>query len=151
MSALGTRRPSAHAGRRAQRSTAEQSSGRAFTACRDAEIRRTKLVTTAIGANGVARRAGMAVRQCDMRVRESARFSTGYVRVGLVPGDGDHVLLPRLSARQALELLWTADFIEAPEATGSAHRAHSRADAQRKDATYRWRAQIADGPRSRSG
>src|SRR5688500_20042365 len=39
---------------------------------------------------------GMTV-MCDVRVAaESARFSTGYVKVGLVPGDGDTYFLPRL-------------------------------------------------------
>ena len=69
--------------------------------------------------NGLAVGAGMGMCvMCDIRVAaESARFSTGYVRVGLVPGDGDTYFLPRLvGAAKALELLWTADFIEAPEA-----------------------------------
>src|SRR3989441_9270992 len=69
--------------------------------------------------NGLAVGAGMGMCvMCDMRVAaESARFSTGHVRVGLAPGDGDTYFLPRLvAAAKALELLWTADFIEAPEA-----------------------------------
>src|SRR5207245_8577841 len=69
--------------------------------------------------NGLAVGAGMGMCvMCDMRVAaESARFSTGYVRVGLVPGDGDTFFLPRLvGPARALELLWTADFIEAPAA-----------------------------------
>src|SRR2546430_17226710 len=73
--------------------------------------------------NGLAVGAGMGMCvMCDLRVAaESARFSTGYVRVGLVPGDGDTFFLPRLVVpAKALELLWTADFIEAPEAHGSA-------------------------------
>src|SRR5256886_3592300 len=69
--------------------------------------------------NGLAGGAGMGMSGiCDLRIAaESARFSTGYVRVGLVPGDGDTFFLPRLvGPARALELLWTADFIEAPEA-----------------------------------
>ncbi len=69
--------------------------------------------------NGVAVGAGMGMTlMCDVRIAsEAARFSTGYVRVGLVPGDGDTYFLPRLvGTAKALELLWTADFIEAPEA-----------------------------------
>ncbi|HLF48448.1 MAG TPA: enoyl-CoA hydratase [Methylomirabilota bacterium] len=69
--------------------------------------------------NGVAVGAGMGMAlMCDVRIAsESARFSTGYVKVGLVPGDGDTYFLPRLvGGAKALELLWTADFIEAAEA-----------------------------------
>ena len=69
--------------------------------------------------NGVAVGAGMGMAvMCDLRIAsDAARFSTGYVRVGLVPGDGDTYFLPRLvGSAKALELLWTADFIEAPEA-----------------------------------
>src|SRR5260370_16342894 len=69
--------------------------------------------------NGVTVGAGMGMSlMCDMRIAsDGARFSTGYVRVGLVPGDGDTYFLPRLiGTARALELLWTAEFIEAPRA-----------------------------------
>ncbi len=75
------------------------------------------------------------------------RFSTGYVRVGLVPGDGDTYFLPRLvGAAKALELLWTADFIEAPDAHRMGIVQRVVPDAQLKDATYALARQIADGP-----
>lgn len=69
--------------------------------------------------NGVAVGAGMGMAlMCDLRIAsDAARFSTGYVKVGLVPGDGDTYFLPRLiGTARALELLWTADFVEAGEA-----------------------------------
>src|SRR5436853_5316474 len=99
--------------------------------------------------NGLAVGAGMGMCvMCDMRVAaESARFSTGYVRVGLVPGDGDTYFLPRLvGAAKALELLWTADFIEAPEAHRLGIVQRVVPDAQVKDTTYALARQIADGP-----
>ena len=69
--------------------------------------------------NGLAVGAGMGMAlMCDLRVAsDTARFSTGYVNVGLVPGDGDAFFLPRLvGSARALELLWTGDFVEAAEA-----------------------------------
>lgn len=99
--------------------------------------------------NGLAVGAGMGMCvMCDVRVAaESARFSTGYVRVGLVPGDGDTYFLPRLvGAAKALELLWTADFIEAAEAlrVGIVNRVVP--DAELREATYAFARQVADGP-----
>jgi enoyl-CoA hydratase/carnithine racemase len=99
--------------------------------------------------NGLAVGAGMGMTvMCDIRIAaESARFSTGYVKVGLVPGDGDTYFLPRLvGAAKALELLWTADFIEAPEALRLGIVQRVIPDAQLKDATYALARQIADGP-----
>ena len=99
--------------------------------------------------NGLAVGAGMGMCvMCDIRVAaESARFSTGYVRVGLVPGDGDTYFLPRLvGAAKALELLWTADFIEAPEAHRLGIVQRVVPDAQLKETTYALARQIADGP-----
>jgi 2-(1,2-epoxy-1,2-dihydrophenyl)acetyl-CoA isomerase len=69
--------------------------------------------------NGAAVGAGMDLAlMCDLRVAsESARFSEGYIRVGLLPGNGGCYYLPRIvGLARALELLWTADFVEAEEA-----------------------------------
>ena len=59
-----------------------------------------------MAVNGVAAGAGFSLAMAgDIVVAaESARFSTGYVRVGLVPGDGDTYFLPRLvGAAKALD------------------------------------------------
>lgn len=69
--------------------------------------------------DGVAVGAGMDMAlMCDLRVcSASARFSEGYVKVGLVPGDGGCYFLPRIvGTARALELLWTGDMIDAREA-----------------------------------
>jgi enoyl-CoA hydratase/carnithine racemase len=69
--------------------------------------------------NGLAVGAGMDMAlMCDIRIAgESARFSEGYIRIGLVPGDGGGYFLPRLvGTARALELLWTGDFVSADEA-----------------------------------
>jgi enoyl-CoA hydratase/carnithine racemase len=99
--------------------------------------------------NGLAVGAGMGMcLMCDVRVAShEARFSTGYVKVGLVPGDGDTYFLPRLvGAAKALELLWTADFVEASEALrlGIVNRVVPAAELS--EATYGLARQIADGP-----
>jgi enoyl-CoA hydratase/carnithine racemase len=68
---------------------------------------------------GVSVGAGMDMALlCDMRLAgTSARFSEGYIKVGLVPGDGGAWLLPRLvGSAKALELLLTGDFIDAAAA-----------------------------------
>jgi enoyl-CoA hydratase/carnithine racemase len=69
--------------------------------------------------NGVAVGAGMDMAlMCDMRVMaRSARMSEGYIRVGLVPGDGGCYYLPRLvGTAKAMELLLTGDFVDGEEA-----------------------------------
>jgi enoyl-CoA hydratase/carnithine racemase len=69
--------------------------------------------------NGVAVGAGLDMAlMCDLRVvARSARLSEGYIRVGLVPGDGGCYYLPRLvGTAKALELLLTGDFIDGAEA-----------------------------------
>lgn len=99
--------------------------------------------------NGLAVGAGMGMcLMCDVRIAsEEARFSTGYVRVGLVPGDGDTYFLPRLvGAAKALELLWTADFVDAQEALrlGIVNRVVPAGDLAQQ--TRAFAAQIAGGP-----
>jgi enoyl-CoA hydratase/carnithine racemase len=74
---------------------------------------------TIAAVNGAAVGAGMDMAlMCDMRVAaRSARFSEGYINVGLVPGDGGCYDLPRLVGMgRALELLLTGDFVDAVEA-----------------------------------
>lgn len=69
--------------------------------------------------DGVAVGAGMDMALlCDLRFASpSARFSEGYIKVGLVPGDGGCWLLPRVVGQAtALRLLWTGDFLTADDA-----------------------------------
>jgi len=99
--------------------------------------------------NGVAVGAGLDMAlMCDMRfAAESARFSEGYVKVGFVPGDGGAYYLPRLvGIAKALELLWTGDFVYAPEAEriGMVNRVYP--DDQLMDETYKFARRLADGP-----
>lgn len=70
--------------------------------------------------NGDAIGAGMDMAlMADIRlIGTDARLSQGYVRVGLVPGDGGAHMLPRIVGEQrALELMWTGRFVDGAEAT----------------------------------
>ncbi|BBK37641.1 enoyl-CoA hydratase [Allostella sp. ATCC 35155] len=72
-----------------------------------------------MAVNGAATGAGMDLAlQGDLRYAAlSARFAETYVRVGLVPGAGGAWYLPRVvGVAKALELFWTADFVEGEEA-----------------------------------
>lgn len=69
--------------------------------------------------NGAAVGAGCDLAlMCDLRLAsEGASFGGGYVKVGLVPGDGGAYFLPRLiGLPRALEFLLTGDLIDAREA-----------------------------------
>ena len=71
------------------------------------------------GINGIAVGAGLDMAlMCDIRVAaDDAKLSGGYVKAGLVPGDGGVFYMPRLvGVAKALEILWTGDFISAYEA-----------------------------------
>lgn len=76
-----------------------------------------KPVLCAINGSAVGAGLDMAL-MCDMRfAADTAKLSAGYVKVGLVPGDGGAFYLPRLvGVAKALELLWSGDFIDAEEA-----------------------------------
>ena len=69
--------------------------------------------------NGAAVGGGMDLAlACDIRIAaKSVRFAETYARIGLLPGGGGGYFLPRLVGKaRALELLWTADFIDADTA-----------------------------------
>ena len=96
--------------------------------------------------NGVAVGAGLDMAlMCDMRfMGRSARLSEGYIKVGLVPGDGGAWFLPRLvGPAKALELLLTGDFVEAEEALriGMVNRVYD--DAELQERTREFAAQLA--------
>lgn len=80
-------------------------------------VRVDKPVIAMINGDAVGGGMDMAL-MCDIRIAsEKARLSEGYVRLGLVPGNGGAYFLPRLvSIGKALELLLTGNFIEAREA-----------------------------------
>jgi enoyl-CoA hydratase/carnithine racemase len=69
--------------------------------------------------NGIAVGAGLDMAlMCDLRFAAvGARFGEGYLKVGLVPGDGGAFYLPRLvGVAKALELFWSGELIDAEEA-----------------------------------
>jgi enoyl-CoA hydratase/carnithine racemase len=79
--------------------------------------------------NGVAVGAGLDMAlMADIRFAgQSARLSEGYVRVGLVPGDGGCYFLPRIvGPAKALELLLSGEWVDAEEALriGLVNRVH---------------------------
>lgn len=76
-----------------------------------------KPIIAAVRGNAVGAGLDMAL-MCDLRFAgRSARLSTGYLKVGLVPGDGGCYFLPRLvGVAKALELLWAGDAVDADEA-----------------------------------
>lgn len=55
---------------------------------------------------------------CDMRIAaDSAKFAAGFVKVGLIPGDGGAWALPRaVGHAKAAEMLFTGDTLSAQEA-----------------------------------
>jgi enoyl-CoA hydratase/carnithine racemase len=106
-----------------------------------------KPVIAAINGPAVAAGLDMAL-MCDIRIMaRSARLSEGYIKIGLVPGDGGCYYLPRLvGTARALELLLTGDFIGAEEAAriGLVNRVVDDADLEQEVQALARR--IADNP-----
>lgn len=102
-----------------------------------------------VAVNGVATGAGMDMALMgDLRVAaKSARFAETYVKVGLFAGDGGSWYLPRIvGTPKALELLWTARFVDAQEALELGIVNKVVEDDQLMQATYELAKQIATQP-----
>jgi len=96
--------------------------------------------------NGLAIGAGMDMAlMCDIRLAgETAKFSEGYINIGLVPGDGGCYFLPRLvGTARALELLWTGDTISAQQALTMGVVSHVYPDDELMDRAMELAARIA--------
>jgi 2-(1,2-epoxy-1,2-dihydrophenyl)acetyl-CoA isomerase len=99
--------------------------------------------------NGTANGAGMDMAlMCDLRfAAESATFAEGYVKLGLVPGDGGAWFLPRLvGTAKALELLWTGDSVNAQEALELGIVTRVIPDADLLNDTYAFAQRVANNP-----
>lgn len=104
---------------------------------------------TIAAINGVAVGAGLDMALlCDIRIAaRSARMSEGYIKAGLVPGDGGAWLLPRLvGPAKAMELLLTGAFISADEAAALGIVNHAVEAADLMTFTYDLASQIAASP-----
>lgn len=99
--------------------------------------------------NGPAVGAGMDLSlMCDIRfAAASARFSEGYIKVGLIPGNGGCWFLPRLvGTARALELLWTGDHVDAQEALRIGLVNRVIADDKLMPETLAFAKRLAEGP-----
>ncbi|MGB9803167.1 enoyl-CoA hydratase/isomerase family protein [Desulfofundulus sp.] len=106
-----------------------------------------KPVIAAINGDAIGAGCDMAL-MCDIRIAaEEARLSEGYVKLGLVPGDGGAYLLPRLvGLSKALELLWTGEMISAHEALRIGLVNKVVPGEKLMDETYNFASKLASGP-----
>lgn len=76
-----------------------------------------KPIIAAINGDAIGAGLDMAL-MCDYRIAsKQARFCEGYIKLGVVPGDGGAYFLPRVvGISKALELLWLGDLINTEEA-----------------------------------
>jgi len=98
--------------------------------------------------NGMATGGGLDVAlACDIRfAAESARFAETYARMALIPGAGGAYFLPRIvGVAKALELLWSADFVDAQEAERIGLVNKVFPDAELMPRTYEFARRVADG------
>lgn len=104
---------------------------------------------TIAAMNGDAIGAGLDMAlQCDLRIASGqARFGEGYVKAGIVPGDGGGYYLPRIiGVDKALELLWTGRIIDVYEASQLGLITRYVAHDHLLDEVYKLARTFAEGP-----
>jgi enoyl-CoA hydratase/carnithine racemase len=99
--------------------------------------------------HGIALGAGLDMAlMCDIRIAaQSSKVSEGYVKAGIVPGDGGAYFLPRIvGVDKALEMLWTGDTFTAEEAKQMGLITHVVPDEELNDFVDKYIRRLADGP-----
>lgn len=104
---------------------------------------------TIAAINGDAVGAGIDMTfQYDLRfASENARIAEGYVKVGLIPGDGGGYFLPRLIGMDhALDLLWSGRLLSAEEAKAYGIVTRVIPEEQLMEEVYQLANRLVDGP-----
>lgn len=125
---------------------------------RRAWLRRTQRLILAIRAiekpvlaaiNGVAAGGGCDIAlACDIRfMADTARIGEVFARIGLFPGTGGTWLLPRVvGIEKALELIWTAELVDAEEARRIGMVGHVVPAAELDEKVREFARRLAQGP-----
>lgn len=125
---------------------------------RRAWLRRTQRLILAIRAvekpvlaaiNGVAAGGGCDIAlACDIRfMAEGARIGEIFAKIGLFPGTGGTWLLPRaVGVEKALELIWTAELVDAAEAQRIGLVGHVLPAPELLERTRAFAKRLTDGP-----
>jgi 2-(1,2-epoxy-1,2-dihydrophenyl)acetyl-CoA isomerase len=109
--------------------------------------RMDKPVIAAINGPAIGAGLDMALMADIRTMAETAKVAEGYVKVGLVPGDGGAYFLPRIVGEaKAYELLWTGNTILAEEALRLGLVNHVYAREVFMEKTLELAKQIAAGP-----
>lgn len=99
--------------------------------------------------NGIATGAGLDMAlMCDIRIAaQSVKVSEGYIKAGIVPGDGGAYFLPRLvGVDRALEMLWTGDVYTAEQAQRMGLITHVVPDEDLQEYVEAYVKRLANGP-----
>ncbi len=99
--------------------------------------------------NGAAFGGGMDLAtMCDIRIAsERAKFGMSYANVGLTPGNGGCLFLPRvIGFAKAAELIWTARTMDAQEALQIGYVSKVVKEEELMPETMKLATQIANGP-----
>lgn len=115
-----------------------------------AQLRLCKLplpIITAVRGNAIGGGFGLALSADFLICADTARFSTGYSRLGLSADAGVSYFLTRaVGPRRAAGLLMEARFFSAEEAVAMGIADRSVPEAQLDDAAASWAAELAAGP-----